>query len=131
MNFKFLPTWGEEKNKLVAMCTCSVWMGILSLFLLPVFFLYWKCFSFNNIAYPQFLISEITSLCIAHGLQPSKQIVFVPGDFAPASLFQTGDLSLMLSLTSQIYSCLKTLKATTQQCFFKDITYSHKNNRNI
>uniref|UniRef100_A0A803YCY5 Uncharacterized protein n=1 Tax=Meleagris gallopavo TaxID=9103 RepID=A0A803YCY5_MELGA len=44
--------------------------------------------------------------------------------------FRIDDRSLMVSLTSRIYSCLKTSKATTHQCFFKDITYSHRNNGN-
>lgn len=32
----------------------------------------------------------------------------------------------MVSLTSQIYSSLKTSKAATWQYFFKDIVHSHK-----
>lgn len=102
-------------------------MWILSPFLLLMFFLYCKCFSFNSIAYIlSFLICEATSLCLAYGLLSSKQLFFVPGGFAPVCFFRMGDLSLMVSLMSQIYSSLETSKAATWQYFFTDTMHSHK-----
>lgn len=101
-------------------------MWILSPFPLLMFLLYCKCFRFNSVAYIlSFLVCEATRLCPAYGLPSSKQL-FVPDNVAPVCFFQIGDLSLMISLTRQIYSSLKTSETATWQYFWKDTMHSCK-----